>query len=80
MSEIPVQEMSFEAALAELENVVGRLESSQVSLEDSIRLYSRGEELKKHCESKLKSAEEKVAEITLDSEGQPDGLKPVQGA
>jgi len=66
--------------LAELENVVGRLESSQVSLEDSIHLYSRGEALKKHCESKLKSAEEKVAEITLDSDGQPDGLKPVKGA
>ena len=64
--------------MAELEKVVSQLESSQVALEDSIKLYERGEALKKHCESKLKSAEEKVAEITLGEDGAPNGLKPVK--
>lgn len=77
MSDKPVSEMSFEEAMAELESVVGRLEGSQVALDDSIKLYERGAELKKHCEDKLKSAEEKVAQITLGADGAPDGVKPV---
>ena len=77
MSDKPVNEMSFEEAMAELESVVGRLEGSQVALDDSIKLYERGAELKKHCEDKLKSAEEKVAQITLGADGAPDGVKPV---
>ena len=50
-----------------------------MALEDSIKLYERGAELKKRCETKLKDAEEKVAAITLDGDGQPQGLKPVEG-
>ena len=79
MTQKPVEEMNFEEAMAELERVVGQLESSQVALEDSIRLFERGEALKKHCETKLAAAEEKVAQITLGAEGQPDGLKSVEG-
>lgn len=79
MAETPVSEMSFETAMAELEKVVGQLESSQVPLEDSIKLYDRGAALKKHCEVKLAEAEEKIAQITLTSDGQPDGLKPFEG-
>ncbi len=79
MSNKPVTEMSFEEAMAELETVVSRLESSQVALDDSIKLYERGAELKKHCEAKLKAAEEKVAQITLSPDGKPEGLKPVEG-
>jgi len=75
----PVGEMSFEQAMAELEQVVTKLERGDVALEDSIKLYERGAELKKRCETKLKEAEEKVAAITLDAEGQPSGLKPVEG-
>jgi exodeoxyribonuclease VII small subunit len=78
MADTPVSEMNFEIAMAELEKVVGQLESSQVALEDSIKLYDRGAELKKHCEKKLAEAEEKIAQITLSS-GQPDGLKPFEG-
>jgi exodeoxyribonuclease VII small subunit len=78
MADTPVSEMNFETAMAELEKVVGQLESSQVALEDSIKLYDRGAELKKHCEKKLAEAEEKIAQITLSS-GQPDGLKPFEG-
>jgi exodeoxyribonuclease VII small subunit len=79
MSETPVAEMSFEQAMQELESVVTRLERGDVALEDSIKLYERGAELKKRCEDKLKEAEEKVAAITLDGNGQPNGLKPVEG-
>ncbi|MRU14145.1 exodeoxyribonuclease VII small subunit [Roseovarius sp. A21] len=77
MSDTPVSEMSFEAAMQELEQVVGKLERGDVALEESITLYERGAELKKRCEAKLKEAEEKVAAITLDSEGTPNGTTPV---
>lgn len=79
MSDRPVSEMSFEDAMAELEQVVGQLERGDVALEESITLYERGAELKKRCEAKLKEAEEKVAAITLDDQGNPAGLKPVEG-
>ncbi|SMH46931.1 exodeoxyribonuclease VII small subunit [Maritimibacter sp. HL-12] len=79
MSEKPVEEMSFEEAMQELEAVVGQLERGDVALEDSIRLYERGAALKARCEVKLKEAEEKVAAITLDANGNPTGAKPVEG-
>lgn len=79
MSETPVAEMSFEQAMRELEQVVSQLERGDVALDESIRLYERGAELKKRCETRLKDAEEKVAAITLDGEGQPVGLTPVEG-
>lgn len=79
MSEKPVEEMSFEEAMQELEAVVGQLERGDVALEDSIKLYERGALLKARCEVKLKEAEEKVAAITLDASGNPTGSKPVEG-
>ena len=78
MTAIPVAEMTFEQAMADLEQVVTQLERGDVALEDSIALYERGAELKKHCEGKLKQAEEKVAAITLDVGGQPSGTTPVE--
>ena len=71
-----VAELSFEAALQELEQVVGRLESGDVPLEESISLYARGAELRGHCEAKLKAAEARVAEITQGPDGQI-GARPV---
>jgi exodeoxyribonuclease VII small subunit len=68
--------MSFEEAMRELETVVTQLERGDVALEESIRLYERGAELKARCETKLKEAEEKVAQITLDGQGQPTGTTP----
>lgn len=65
----PVAEMSFEAALAELEGVVGRLESADVPLDEAITLYARGAELRAHCEEKLKSAEARVTEISQGADG-----------
>ena len=77
MSDKPVKAMSFEAAMAELEQVVSQLERGEVPLEESITLYERGEALKAHCEAKLKAAEEKVATITTDAEGTPTGTAPL---
>lgn len=77
MSDKAVKDMSFEDAMKELEAVVARLESGDVPLEDSIRLYERGAALKEHCQKKLAEAEEKVAQITLDENGQPKGTTPV---
>lgn len=79
MSDRPVSEMSFEEAMAELENVVGQLERGDVPLEDSIKLYERGAELKKRCQVKLTEAEEKVAQITSDADGNATGTTPLEG-
>ena len=79
MTDKPVSGMSFEEAMRELEAVVGQLESGDVELEASIKLYERGAALKKRCEEKLKEAEEKAAAITLDEQGEPKGTTPVEG-
>ncbi len=77
MSNTPVDDMSFEMAMKELETVVDQLERGDVALDASITLYERGAELKKRCEDELKRAEEKVASITLDAQGTATGTKPV---
>ena len=79
MSDKPIDEMTFEEAMRALEAAVGQLERGDVPLEESIRLYERGAALKARCEAKLKEAEEKVAQITLDAEGNPTGTTPVTG-
>ena len=77
MSDTAVSKMSFEQAMSELESVVSQLESGDVPLEDSIKLYEKGAALKEHCQKKLAEAEEKVAKITLDGDGKPQGTQPV---
>ncbi|MBK5933973.1 exodeoxyribonuclease VII small subunit [Rhodovulum imhoffii] len=76
MSDKPIAEMTFEEAMKALEQVVGQLERGDVPLADSITLYEQGANLKKHCEAKLKEAEERVSAITLDDKGTPTGTKP----
>ncbi len=77
MAETPVDQMTFEDAIRELEQVVGKLERGDVALEDSIALYERGAALKKRCETKLSEAEEKVAKITVGPDGQAAGTAPL---
>jgi exodeoxyribonuclease VII small subunit len=72
-----VEDLSFEAALAELEDIVSRLEQGEVDLEDSIALYERGTALKAHCEKKLKGAEARLEKIVLGPEG-AKGSEPMQ--
>jgi exodeoxyribonuclease VII small subunit len=67
--EKPVDKMSFEEALAELEGIVKQLEAGEVELEKSITIYERGAALKAHCEARLKSAELKVEQIVQGAGG-----------
>ncbi|EEQ95134.1 exodeoxyribonuclease VII small subunit [Brucella intermedia] len=69
--------MSFEDALKQLEKIVDDLERGDVPLEESIRIYERGEALKKHCDTLLKSAEDKVEKIRIGRDGQPLGTEPL---
>ena len=64
-----VRAMSFEEALGELEKIVQRLESGRVALEDSIELYTRGSQLRAHCEAKLKDAEARIEKILVAADG-----------
>mgnify|MGYP001176426890 CR=1 FL=1 len=76
MSETPISEMSFEEAMAELEAVVSQLESGKAALDDSIRLYERGEALRKHCDARLKQAELRVQKIVAGADGKAKGAEP----
>jgi len=69
--------MAFEDALAELERIVDRLEKGSVSLEDSIKLYERGEALKTRCGELLQNAEMRIEKITLTADGKPKGVAPL---
>jgi len=64
-----VSTMSFEDALAELEQIVRGLEGGQQKLEDAIAAYERGALLRKHCEAKLAEAEARVAAIVRTEDG-----------
>ncbi len=61
--------MSFEDALAELEQIVRRLEAGQVKLDEAIQCYERGAQLKRHCEQKLSEAQQRVDRIVVGPEG-----------
>jgi exodeoxyribonuclease VII small subunit len=77
MADAAIKELSFEAALAELEKIVGALERGDVELEQSIKIYERGEALKNHCASLLGAAESKIEKIRLSREGQAVGVEPL---
>ena len=62
-----ISEMSFEQARDELQRVVAELEQQNVSLEDSMKLWERGEALAKHCESWLSGARKKLDEALEQS-------------
>jgi len=75
----PIEEMSFEDAIRELQGVVEALDNGEVPLAESIDLYDLGAKLKARCEKTLREAEEKISQITLDANGQPTGTTPVEG-
>jgi exodeoxyribonuclease VII small subunit len=70
--EIPAEiaGMSFEQALAALESIVQRLEAGNVDLEESIDIYTRGNQLRAHCEAKLATAQTRIEKITQNQAGQ----------
>ena len=69
--------LSFEQALAQLDEIVRKLETGKVDLDQSINIYSRGTLLKRHCEAKLRAAEDKVQKIVIGPDGAPAGTAAV---
>ena len=65
-----IAELSFEEAYAELEATVARLERGDLSLEESIALFERGQALATHCNVQLDTAELKVRQLLPDSESE----------
>ncbi len=71
-----IAKLSFEEALGELEKIVGDLERGKVKLDDAVAAYTRGAQLKAHCERKLADAKAKVEKIVL----RPDGSVAAENA
>lgn len=69
--------LPFEAALKELEGIVAKLERGDVTLEESIDIYTRGEALKARCDALLKKAEARIEKIALGADGKPTGTTPL---
>ena len=65
-TEKPVEELTYEDALAELEEIVSALEGEQNPLEESIKLFERGQALAAHCGVLLEAAELKVKQVAGD--------------
>ena len=63
-----IQALRFEDALAELETLVQKLESGQVSLEESIDMYTRGTHLKQHCEARLANAQARIEKVFVSGD------------
>ncbi len=64
-----MSEIKFEEALAKLEKIVEKLESGELSLEESITKYEEGIKLSKACSKKLKDAREKVEMLVKSDSG-----------
>ncbi len=64
-----IAKLSFEEALAELEKLVKQLEDGKAKLDDAIGAYTRGTQLKQHCETKLREAQARIEQITVGADG-----------
>jgi exodeoxyribonuclease VII small subunit len=76
--DVPEQqgELSFEAALARLEEIVRTLEKGEAPLDQSIELYQEGDRLKRLCETRLKAALARIEQIAFGADGKPSGVIP----
>lgn len=63
-----MKDMTYEKAIQRLEEIVLKLESNEIPLEDSIALFQEGIELSQYCDKKLKNIQEKVAQIYEDGQ------------
>ena len=68
--------MTFEQALRALEDVVRKLEGGEVPLEESISLYERGEQLRRHCQARLDAAQARIETIIAGPDGKVAGTLP----
>ena len=71
-----ISSLTFEDALRALEEVVRKLESGEVPLDDSISLYERGEALRKHCQARLDAAQARIERIVTGPDGGVSGTQP----
>src|SRR5215470_14028487 len=72
MSDSPLENLSFEQSLAELDRVVRDLDDGQLGLEDALTRYEAGVGLLKRCYAQLRQAEQRILLLTgVDAEGQP---------
>ena len=71
-------DLSFEDALKALEDVVRRLEGGEVPLDESLTLYEQGEELRRQCQKRLDSAQERIEKIVAGSDGKATGTVPFE--
>ena len=69
-------QMTFEDALTALEEVVRKLETGEVPLDESISLYERGEQLRKHCQARLDAAQARIEKIVAGPDGKAAGVEP----
>ena len=63
-------EKTFEASLAELEQIVGKLESGDLPLEESLELFEKGIKLSRECRERLTKAERRIEILMKDSNGE----------
>ncbi|QNM82833.1 exodeoxyribonuclease VII small subunit [Sphingomonas sabuli] len=70
-------DLSFEDALKRLEDIVRTLERGEAPLDQSIELYQEGDRLKRHCEARLKAAQARIEQIAFGSDGNPQGVTPL---
>lgn len=77
LTQPPVNEMTYESAYAQLEQVIAALESGSLALQQAINLFERGQSLANYCASLLDEAELKVKQLTdeglVDFEPQNEG-------
>lgn len=71
-----IADLTFEDALRALEDVVRRLESGDVPLDESISLYERGEALRGHCQARLDAAQARIESIVAGADGRATGAVP----
>ena len=71
-----ITKMSFEQALQALEVIVRQLESGEVPLDESITLYERGEDLRRHCQARLDAAQARIERIVAGPDGVARGTEP----
>ena len=72
----PIDQLSFEDALRELERIVARLESGGASLQEAIDLYEKGDRLKQQCEARLAAATARIEAIRTDAAGSAARTEP----
>lgn len=66
-----VKTLPYEKAIKALEAIVSKIEKGEISLEESVRIYERGQELKKHCLHLLEQAEARIQVLSVSEDGEP---------